>query len=160
MSGGSWVGTCVLIITIGIILFLFSLLRRRGGAAKFPEIVQSLLYDVKWNQVLVDSFLQREKPHRFENVNWLINKEKIGFLGETLKQNLKDAFALVEEYNKVIKEARKARSDSYKSLDLTRFKELLAKCRQGLEDWMVEKTGQKELPPKYPTLMGTFFGER
>jgi hypothetical protein len=156
MSGGAW----VLIIAVAIILILFSLLRRRGGPAKFPEIVQSLLYDVKWNQALADTFLQREKPHRFENVNWLLHKDKIGFLGETVKLNLKETFALVEEYNKTIKAAKKARSDSYKSLDLTRFKELLAKCRQDLEDWMVEKTGQKELPPKYPTMMDTFFGER
>ncbi|MDD5289063.1 MAG: hypothetical protein PHY28_08150 [Dehalococcoidales bacterium] len=156
MDSGGW----ILIVVVAIILILFSLLRKKGGAAKYPEVVQSLLYDIKWNQVLADNFLQREKPHRFENSNWQMNKDKIGFLGESLKQMLKETFTLVEEYNKKIKEAKKAKSDSYRTIELTRFKELLAKCRQELEDWMVQKTGQKELPPKYPTLMGSLFGER
>ena len=109
---------------------------------------------------MAQRFQEIVKPRRFENVNWQMNKDKIGFLGEELKEMLREVFAKVEEYNKLIKEAQKAKSDSYKSIDLTRFKELLDKCRQELEDWMVQKTGQKELPPKYPTLMGTFFGER
>ena len=156
MGTGSW----VLIAIIGIVLIFFSLIRRRGGAAKYPEVVQALLFDIKLNQAMAQRFQEIVKPRRFENVNWQMNKDKIGFLGEELKEMLREVFAKVEEYNKLIKEAQKARSDSYKSIDLTRFKELLDKCRQELEDWMVQKTGQKELPPKYPTLMGTFFGER
>ena len=153
-------GTWILIASIGIVLILFSLVRRRGGAAKYPEIVQALLYDVKFNQALATHFLEITKLRRFENVNWLMNKDKIGFLGESLKDMLRETFALVEEFNRQIKAAKKAKSDSYKTIDLTRFKELLDKCCQELEDWMVQKTGQKELPPKYPTLMGTIFGER
>ena len=156
MGTGSW----VLIAIVGIVLIFFSLMRRRGGVAKYPEVVQALLFDIKLNQALAIHFLEIEKPRRFENVNWQMNKDKVGFLGEELKEMLREIFAKVEEYNKLIKEAKKARSDSYKSIDLARFKELLDKCRQELEDWMVQKTGQKELPPKYPTLMGTLFGER
>ena len=156
MNAGAW----VLLITMAIILILVSLVRRRGGVAKYPEVVQALLYDIRFNQGLSAHLFELKKPRRFENTNWLMNKDKIGFLGEQLKLMLKETFALVEEYNKQIKAAKKDKSDSYKAIDLTRFKELLDKCRQELEDWMVQKTGQKELPPKYPTLMGTFFGER
>lgn len=156
MSAGAW----ILIITLGIILILVSLVRRRGGAAKYPEVVQSLLYDIRFNQGLSAHLFELEKPRRFENTNWLMNKEKIGFLGEQLKLMLKETFALVEEYNKQIKAAKKDKSDSYKTIDLTRFKELLDKCRQELEDWMIQKTGSKDLPPKYPTIAGMFFGER
>ena len=152
--------TWVIIAIIGIVLILFSLVRRRGGAAKYPEVVQALLYDVKLDQALAEHFLEITKLRRFENVNWLMNKDKIGFLGESLKDMLRETFKLVEEFNQQIKEAQKAKSDSYKTIDLTRFKELLDKCRQELEDWMVQKTGQKELPPKYPTLWGSLFGER
>jgi hypothetical protein len=143
-----------------MLLILFTLIRRKGGAAKYPEVVQSILFDIKINQALAANFLIIEKPRRFENANWMMNKDKISFLGETVKDMLKEVFILVEDYNKQIKAAKKAKSDSYKSIDMTRFKELLEKCRQELEDWMVQKTGAKELPPKYPTLMGTFFGER
>ena len=156
MTSSTW----LVVVVLAIILLLFSLFRRRGGPAKYPEIVQSLLYDIKCDQALADTFLQREKPRRFEDSNWQMNKSKIGFLGESVKQKLKESFALVEEFNKQIKECKKTHSDSYKAIDLTKFKELLAKCRQELEDWMVEKTGQKELPTKYPTLTGFFFGER
>lgn len=152
--------TWEVIIIIGIVLILFSLVRRRGGAAKYPEVVQALLYDVKLDQALAEHFLEITKLRRFENVNWLMNKDKIGFLGESLKDMLRETFKLVEEFNQQIKAAQKAKSDSYKTIDLTRFKELLDKCRQELEDWMVQKTGQKELPPKYPTLWGSLFGER
>jgi hypothetical protein len=154
------VETWEIILIIGIVLILFSLVRRRGGAAKYPEVVQALLYDVKLDQALAEHFLEITKMRRFENVNWLMNKDKIGFLGESLKDMLRETFKLVEEFNQQIKEAQKAKSDSYKTIDLTRFKELLDKCRQELEDWMVQKTGQKELPPKYPTLWGSLFGER
>jgi hypothetical protein len=156
VGNGSW----LLIVVAAIILILFSLLRRRGGPDKYPEVVQALLYDVRLNQALAANFLIFEKPHRFENTNWQMNKDKIGFLGESLKLMLKESFVLVEEFNKKIKEAKKNKSDSYKTIDLTRFKELQDKCRQELEDWMVQKTGHKELPPKYPTLMGSIFGER
>ena len=90
----------------------------------------------------------------------MMNKDKISFLGESLKVMLKETFALVEEYNKQIKDAKKAKNESYKTIDLTRFKELLEKCRQELEDWMIQKTGAKDLPPKYPTLMDSLFGQR
>jgi hypothetical protein len=156
MQAGNW----ILIAIIAILLILFTLMRRRGGAAKYPEVVQSLLFDIKINQALAANFLMLQKPRRFENANWMLNKDKITFLGESAKEMLREIFALVEDYNKQIKASKKAKNDNYKSIDLTRFKELLDKCRQELEDWMIQKTGQKDLPPKYPTLMGTFFGER
>ena len=156
MNGASW----VLLVIIGIVVILFSLVRRRGGAAKYPEVVQALLYDVRMNQALATHFLEIPKPRHFENANWLMNKEKIGFLNETVKDMLREIFTLVDEYNKQIKVARKAKSDSYKSMDLTHFKDLLEKTRKELEDWMIEKTGSKDLPPKYPTIASTLFGER
>jgi LPXTG-motif cell wall-anchored protein len=161
-STGSSNGSSILILVavLVIVLILFSLTRKRNAAAKYPEIVQSLLYDIRFNQGLAEHLPELKKPHRFENSNWMLNKEKIGFLGETLKEKLKENFGLVEEFNKQIKEAKKARSDSYKTIDLTRLKQLLGECRAELEDWMVEKTGSKDLPPKYPTISGMFFGER
>jgi hypothetical protein len=153
-------GSYVFIAIIIIIIILFSLSRRRGGVAKYPEIVQSLLFDVRIKLALAKFVPEVKKPRNFENTNWMMNKDKIGFLGESLKLMLRETFAMAEEYNKQIKAAKKARSDSYKNLDLTRFKELLEKCRQELEDWMIQTTGSKDLPPKYPTLMGSLFGER
>jgi len=112
------------------------------------------------NQVLVKSFLQRDKPKTFEHNNWEINKTKIHFLTETQRELLKETFALVDEFNAIIKPAKKNKTDSYKNIDLTKFKELLDKCQKELEDWMIKNTGQKDMPLKYPSICSTFFGER
>jgi hypothetical protein len=150
----------LVIVSIAVIMLLFSLLRRRGGPGKYPEVVQYILYDVKLNQVLVETFKQREKAKIFEVTNWTMNKTRIGFLSETQKKLLKDTFALTEEVNKEIRAAKKAKSESFRNLDLTKLKEMLDECRKELEDWMMTNVGQKELPPKYPSLSSFFFGER
>jgi hypothetical protein len=156
MTFGSW----ILIISLFIILLLFTLLRPRSNPRKYPEIIQSLIYDIKLNLVLVETFLQRIKPRIFEHNNWEINKTKIGFLTETQKTLLKETFTLTDELNVQIRAAKKAKSDSYKSLDLTNYKELLEKSLKELEDWMVTNTGHKELPLKYPSLWNIFTGDR
>lgn len=153
---GGW----IVIVSVAVVLLLFSLLRRRGGPAKYPEVVQFILYDVKLNQVLVDTFKQRQKPKTFETTNWAMNKTKIGFLSETAKKLLKDTFALTDTFNVEIKAAKRAKSDSFRNIDLTKLKEMLDECRTELEDWMMKNVGQKELPPKYPSLSSFFFGER
>jgi uncharacterized protein YpuA (DUF1002 family) len=150
----------LVIVSIAVIMLLFSLLRRRGGPGKYPEVVQYILYDVKLNQVLVETFKQRQKAKIFEVTNWTMNKTRIGFLSETQKKLLKDTFALTEEVNKEIRAAKKAKSESFRNLDLTKLKEMLDECRKELEDWMMTNVGQKELPPKYPSLSSFFFGER
>lgn len=153
-------GALFVVISIVLVLLLFSLLRRRGGPGKYPEVVQFILYDVKLNQIIAENLPKYEKPRTFEYTNWTMNKTKIGFLSETLKKNLNESFKLVDEFNKIIKAAKKGKSDSYKHLDTTRLRELLEECRKELEDWMMTNTGQKELPPKYPSLSSFFFGER
>ena len=156
MTFGSW----ILIVSLLIILLLFTLLRPRSNPRKYPETIQSLIYDVKLNLVLVETFLQRIKPRIFEHNNWEINKTKIGFLTETQKTLLKETFTLTDELNAQIRAAKKAKSDSYKSLDLMKYKELLEKSLKELEDWMVANTGHKELPLKYPSLWNIFTGDR
>jgi hypothetical protein len=155
-------GTWLLIISLAAIVVLFMLLRPRAGSRKYPEIIQFILYDIKMNQALVETFPKRDKPKTFESNNWEVNKTKIGFLTETQKDLLKETFALADELNIVIKAAKRDRSDlsSYKNLDLTKFKELLDRCQKELEDWMVTTTGQKEMPLKYPSILSILFGER
>lgn len=159
MDFGSW----LLIVSFGVIVILFMLLRPRSNPRKYPEIVQFILYDIKINQALADTFLQRDKLKTFECNNWEINKTKIGFLTETQKELLTETFALVDELNVGIKAAKKGRTDLYKNIgqtELSKLKELLDKCQQELEGWMMTNLGQKELPLKYPSLTSLFFGDR
>jgi len=152
-------GALILILTLGLVLLLFSFLRGRGGVRHRPEVVQSLLYDVRLNQALIETFYQREKPRRFERTNWEMNKSKIGFLGESLKETLTMTFAAVEDLNREIKYIKRSKL-SHMDINVTKLKEPLAKCRQGLEDWMMDNLGTTEVAPRYPSLMGFLFGER
>lgn len=152
-------GLVFLVISLGVILLLFSLLRRRAGPKKYPEIVQYLLWDIKLNQALIANFQTRPKVRYFEENGWLLNKYKIGFLSETVKDMLKEVFTLVAEYNAVIRASKKNKDANYRSLDLNHFQELLTKCRKELEDWMVKTTGSVEYQPKAPGISSFFLGD-
>ena len=148
-----------LIVVLGVILLLFSLLRRRGGPKKYPEIVQSVLWDIKLNQALALSFGVSEKIRYFEQNGWMLNKDKIGFLNESLKDKLQETFRLVNEFNGIIRASKKNKDANYRTIDLLHFRELLEQCRQELEDWMVKTTGSKEYLPKAPGLSTFFLGD-
>ena len=148
------------LISLGVVLLLFYLLRRRGGSVRRrPELVQSLIYEVRLNQALVDTYHLREKPKRFESTQWQLYKDRIDFLEESLQKTLANVFSMVEEFNAQIKASRKARSNDFQNINVSKLKTPLAKSKKGLEDWLEEATGRRELPPKYPTLFGSLFGE-
>ena len=153
-------GIIAVVLTIAVVIMLFSFLRGRGGVRHRPEVVQFLLFDVKLNQALVDTFYQREKPRRFERTNWEINKSKIGFLGDSLGETLTMTFGMVEELNQELKAIKKAKSGSHKDLNVTKLTEPLAKCREGLEGWLMDTIGTTEVAPRYPSVTGMLFGER
>ena len=187
-------GALPVIISLVVLMLAFSFFRRRtgGGRGHQPEVVQSLLFDVRINQALVETFHLREKPRKFEKTNWEMNKDKIDFLEETFAKKCKDCghehedivercekcgsanlrdplqlrktlsyvFQTVGEFNDQIQVAKKAKSTSYMNINVSKLKEPLAKSKQGLEDWMMDTIGKKELPPQYPTLMGMLFGQR
>ena len=148
------------IISLGVVLLLFYLLRRRGGSVRRrPELVQSLIYEVRLNQALVDTYHLREKPKRFESTQWHLHRDKIDFLEEPLQKTLTNVFSMVEEFNEQIKASKKAKSNDFQNINVNKLKTPLAKSKKGLEDWLEEATGHRELPPKYPSLFGSLFGE-
>ncbi len=154
-------GALPVLITLGVVVLLFYLLRRRGGSVRQrPEMVQSLIYEVRLNQALVETFHLREKPRRFESTHWQLNKDKLDFLEESLQNTLAKVFDMVEDFNQQIKAAKKSKMLEHLNLDIDKLKEPLVESKKGLEDWLEENTGHRELPPKYPTLLGSLFGER
>lgn len=154
-------GALPVLITLGVVILLFYLLRRRGGSIRQrPEMVQNLIYEVRLNQALVETFHLREKPKRFETTHWQLNKDNIDFLDASLQNTLSQAFGMVEDFNQQMKVAKKAKMLDQLSLDVSKLQEPLAESKKGLEDWLEENTGHRELPPKYPSLLGSLFGER
>lgn len=152
-------GVLAVVLSLVLIIALFSFLRGRGGVMQRPEVVQFLLFDVKMNQALVEAFYIQEKPRRFEKSNWDINKKKIGFLDESLKETLNMTFGMVEDLNQDIKLAKKNKT-SHQSINVAKLVEPLDTCRKGLEDWMMENIGTTELPTKYPSIWDTLFTGR
>ena len=154
--GDSW-PLIISMIFIGLVFFLF---RRSGGSIRRrPELVQNLVNEVRLNQALVKTFGVREKLKKFEVTYWRLNRGNLDFLGDKLVNKLSKVFTMMEEFNQQIKVAQKVKSTTYLSIDVSKLSEPLSATRKGLEDWLEEHTGHRELPPKYPTLMGSLFGE-
>ena len=151
-------GALFVVLSLLIVVVLFSFLRGRGGVRRRPEIIQLILNDVKMNQALVAAFYLREKPRQFERNNWELYKKNVGFLGESLNETLRLTFSMVEDLNQDIKLVKKNKT-SHQSINVAKLTEPLAACRKGLEDWMMENLGTTELPTKYPSLIGTLFGQ-
>ncbi len=153
-------GAVVLLLTMVVIFVIFSFARGRGGVRHQPEVVKFLLFDVKMNQALVDTFYERKKVRGFERTNWEINKSRISFLSESLKETLRNTFTMVEELSAEVKALKKDKTRDRREVDVAKLKEPLAKCREGLEGWLMETLGTTEVPIRYPSLTGFFFGER
>ena len=151
-------GILWIILPILCAVVLFAFLRGHGGVRRRPEIVQLILNDVKMDQALVATFYLREKARRFEKNNWELYKGNLGFLGESLNETLRLTFSMVEDLNQEIKLAKKTKT-SHQNISVTKLTEPLAACRKGLEDWMMENLGTTELPTKWPSLIGTLFGQ-
>ena len=154
------IGAIVLVSSLVFIVVLYSIFRGKAGVRHKPEVVHFVLLDVKMNQSLSLTFYDREKIRGLEQTNWEMNKSKIEFLGESLKDTLRSTFVLVEEINKEVKAIKKDKTRDRHEIDISRLAEPLTKCREGLEAWLMEMIGTTEVPPRYPTMMGTFFGER
>lgn len=151
----------LILVIVGVILLQFFLMKKRNPEVTYRETVQSLLSEVRLNQALVETFHLRQKPKKFEATSWRRTQNKLDFLNQPLQVSLSDAFIIVEDFNHQVEAAKKHGSTSYvANLRVDRLKELLAKSRQGLEQWIKKNTGLKEPPPKYPGLLDGLFGGR
>ena len=81
-------------------------------------------------------------------------------LRKGLRETLSNVFAMVEDFNQQIKIARKTKAFSQLNIDVGNLKKPLDESRKGLEDWLEEHTGHRELPPKYPGFTDLLFGRR
>ncbi|MFH0768421.1 MAG: hypothetical protein V1932_02490 [Chloroflexota bacterium] len=149
-----------ILIILVFILLQFYYMRRRQPVSRDREIARSLLFDVRVNQDLTEVFRQG-KLRKFETVSWRLNKKKVGFLAQDVQATLADTFATVDDINQQISIAKKQKSAVYTAnIDVDKLKEPLAKCRQGIEEWLDANGGIKEPPPKYPSIFDVLFGGR
>ncbi|MFC2041665.1 hypothetical protein ACFLTY_05045 [Chloroflexota bacterium] len=144
-----------LIAALIILQFLFG--RRRKPAATHQQIIQNLLMEVRLNQAMLESYHQLQKPKKFEVNDWKRSRDKIDFLGQGLQRSLSDAYMIIEDFNQQIDEAKRYKSVGYMaSVNPDKLKEPLAKCRQGLEEWLLASTAAN--PPKRPGIFDELLG--
>ena len=150
-----------IVVIIGLVLLQFVLRRRRSPAITQQQIVESLLSEVRLNIRLTEVLTLNWQARKYMTTSWLMNKNKLEFLNQSLQGNLSDAFAIAEDFNQQLSIAKKQKSSGYMaSIDVAKLKEKLTKSREGLEEWLFSKTGTKEPQPKYPSMTDFLFGSR
>ena len=148
-------------VIIGLLLLQFFLRRRRSPATTQQGIVENLLSEVRVNIQLAEVLALNLQARKFMTTSWMINKNKLEFLDQSLQGNLSDAFAIAEDFNQQLSIAKKHKSSGYMaSVDVAKLKEKLTKSREGLEEWLFSKTGTKEPQLKYPSMTDFLFGSR
>ncbi len=151
-----------IIVMVVVLIFLqFFLRRRRKPEGTQREIAQGLLSEVRMNLSLTEAFRLRSRAKKFEIASWQRNKTKLDFLDQSLQTVLSNAFMKVEDFNLQIEAAKKYKSTSYMvNIDVDKLTAPLTKSKEGLEEWLLSKTGTKEPPTQYPGMFDALFGSR
>ena len=148
-----------LIIILVIVAVIFTWVRLGGSRVRHrPDYVQRLIYEIRLNQALVETYPKREKPRRFETTIWRMFNNEMDFLDDSLQEKLTDVFDTLLDYNEQIHAAGKTKTYDQLNINVNKIKKPLARCRKELEDWLEEATGHRELPTKYPGIFGWWFG--
>ena len=125
------------VLGVAFLIAINLFLKSRHQARKPAEMVLSLLSEINHNQKLVEDFQFHLNVKKFKTENWKINKTKMDFLGQSLLTTLDTAFSMTESFNHDIDTAKKYKSTSYLTvISVDKLKELLAKSKQGLEEWL------------------------
>jgi hypothetical protein len=148
MDLGNQQWTIIIPIIILIVLSIVMSRRRRVEKTE-PEIIGSLFLDVNENLRLMERFSLQGRPKKFKTDSWKRNSEKVGFLAQSLRDTLSQAFTLAEDFNQRINRARKERASVYLTgIDVHKLEAPLTKSKQGLEEWIranmpLETTGRR-----------------
>ena len=149
----------VIVSIVVLILLQFFLRRKRSPETDHIGIVQNLINEVRLNTRLADIFNPSRAGKKFMDTSWRLYSNKLDFLDRDLQTDVSDTYMLIEDYNQQITSAKKFKSTSYlASVDISRLKELLTDTQEGLEEWLVARTGTDETTPKSPSIFGDFTG--
>ncbi len=146
-----------LFIILGIVaLLVFNIfLRRRRGERTPVEVAMSLLSETNHNQKLVEDFQFHLNVKEFKTGSWKRNESKLDFLDQSLQTTLATTFSMAERFNQDIDAAKKRKSVTYLSgIDVHKLEELLAKSKQGLEEWFQANIDKQQLLGRRGSLFG------
>lgn len=157
-----WTQNLPLILgALALIVFQYFVRKKRSPVLNQQELAQNLAAEVRLNQRIAEFFSFEYKARRFLTTTWQLNRNKLDFLDKALQTNISDAFMMAEDYNHQIDEARKYKSTSYMAnINIDKLNGLLAKCQEGLEQWLLLKTGSRNPVEKMPGMFDDLLGRR
>ena len=160
MDFGDISGNLPIIISIIVLILLqFFLRRRRSPETNQVGIIQNLINEVRLNNRLADIFDPSKAGKKFMDTSWRLYGNKLDFLERDLQTDVSDTYMMIEDYNQQITSAKKFKSTSYlASIDIGRLKDVLTDTQEGLEEWLMTRTGTDETTPKSPSIFGDFTG--
>jgi len=149
-------------LILGVVFFILIqfYLRRNRPERTAPEIVQSLLNDIKANLQIIEASSLQQKLKKLKTDSWNRNNKRLKFLDESLQATISDTFGMVDELNRQISAANKQKSVAYLyDINFSTLEKPLNKSKEELEEWLQENTGKKEVT-KYPGLFDDFLWRR
>lgn len=149
-------------LILGVVFFILIqfYLRRHKPERTAPEIVQSLLNDIKANLQIIEASSLQQKLKKLNTGSWNRNSKRLKFLDESLQATISDTFGMVDELNRQISAANKQKSVAYLyDINFSTLEKPLNKSKEELEEWLQENIGKKEVT-KYPGLFDDFLWRR
>jgi len=134
------------LVPVVIFLVINLLFRKQQAQKRRLTTMRSLVSEIDYNQKLVEAFSFRGQLKNFKTGTWKRNKGKLDYLAPDLQNALADAYGIAEGFNREIDAAKKHKSAGYLvNIQADRLSKPLARCQQGLEEWLQLNKGKEKI---------------
>jgi len=135
------------LIPVAIFIIFNIFMRKQQEQKRRLGVVKSLIAEIDKNQKLMEAFLLQWQYKKFRTGNWKRHKNKLDYIGQSLRATLASTYEIAEGFNKEIELAKQQKSVSYLAgIRVDRLRDPLAKSRQGLEEWYALNKDRKKPP--------------
>ena len=130
------------------IFVVFNIVRRKQQEQKRRlGVVKTLIAEADHNRKLMEAFLIQWDYKKFKTSTWKRNKDKLDYIGQSLRATLAGTYEIVEGFNREIETAKQQKSVSYLAgIRVDKLRDPMAKSRQGLEEWYALNKDRKKPP--------------
>ena len=155
------IGERILIVAVVVaVLLLLSLIRGRNPRKERIDIVGTLLEETKLNIILAQTFENQPQQRPFHVTGWQLHRKKFDFLDKELVEEINSSYDISLDFNKRLKAATKTKSKKRETIDIEKLRTSFPRIKQGLEDWLLAKTGTTDHKTKQPGISDWLFGGR
>jgi hypothetical protein len=145
------VGEKILFVVVAIALvLLLSLIRGRNPRKE----------ETKLNIILAQTFENQPQQRSFHVTGWQLRRKKIDFLDKELVEEINRSYVIALDFNKRLKASTKVKSNKSETIDIEKLRTSFPRIKQGLEDWLLVKTGTTDHKAKQPGITDWLFGGR